>query len=176
MSTRMLNTILALAVSVVVAGCGGASTTKPSPVDEQSSAGGTGIETGAVEGSTSSADTRVAMAAQRPDKLRINFEFDSSSIDAEGQALIEAHAAYLAANPKLSVNLEGHADERGTREYNIALGERRAVAVRQLLLLQGVNASQVSIISYGEELPAALAHDEESWGLNRRVELVYEVQ
>ena len=90
--------------------------------------------------------------------------------------VVNNHAQYLSDYPDIKVRLEGHADERGSREYNIALGERRAESVRRLLLLQGVGANQVSMISYGEELPAALAHDEESWALNRRVELVYEAQ
>ncbi len=106
----------------------------------------------------------------------IYFEFDQSSVLPEYVEVVNNHARYLFDYTDIKVRLEGHADERGTREYNIALGERRAVAVRQLLLLQGVSANQINIISYGEELPAALAHDEESWGLNRRVELVYEGQ
>ncbi|MEM7292773.1 MAG: peptidoglycan-associated lipoprotein Pal [Pseudomonadota bacterium] len=106
----------------------------------------------------------------------IYFDYDASSILDEYQQVITNHAQYLSDYGDVKVRLEGHADERGTREYNIALGERRAEAVRRLLLLQGVSVNQVSIISYGEELPAALAHDEEAWSLNRRVELVYEAQ
>ena len=106
----------------------------------------------------------------------IYFDFDQSSILPEYMEVVNNHAQYLSDYPDIKVRLEGHADERGSREYNIALGERRAESVRRLLLLQGVGANQVSMISYGEELPAALAHDEESWALNRRVELVYEAQ
>ena len=79
----------------------------------------------------------------------------------------------LAANPNMQVRLEGHADERGSREYNIGLGERRAQAVRRVLQLQGAGAQQLTTVSYGEERPAASGSDEESWRLNRRVELVY---
>jgi len=104
----------------------------------------------------------------------IYFDFDQSSILPEYMAVIADHAQYLSDFADVKVRLEGHADERGTREYNVALGERRAKSVRRLLLLQGASANQVSIISYGEELPAALAHDEEAWSLNRRVEFVYE--
>ncbi|MDH5764648.1 MAG: OmpA family protein, partial [Gammaproteobacteria bacterium] len=78
-------------------------------------------------------------------------------------------------NGDVHLRLEGHADERGTREYNIALGNRRAQAVRRLILLQGASASQITVISYGEEKPVALNHDEEAWRLNRRVELIYEL-
>jgi peptidoglycan-associated lipoprotein len=87
--------------------------------------------------------------------------------------MLSAHARYLASDPNLSIRLEGHTDERGSREYNIGLGENRAQSVRQILLLQGVSAAQLSTVSYGEERPAAFGSDEESYGLNRRVELVY---
>ena len=106
----------------------------------------------------------------------IYFDFDQATVLPEYQEVINNHAKYLSDYPDARVRLEGHADERGTREYNIALGERRAKTVRQLMLLQGVGADQVNTISYGEELPAALSHDEEAWALNRRVELVYEAQ
>ena len=103
----------------------------------------------------------------------IYFDLDSSSISDEDRELITAHAAFLAANPQVSAILEGHADERGTREYNIALGERRAKAVQQLLSVQGVAENQAQVISFGEERPVALDHNEESWRLNRRVEILY---
>jgi peptidoglycan-associated lipoprotein len=79
----------------------------------------------------------------------------------------------LSAKPDLSVRLEGHADERGSREYNIGLGERRAQAVRQVLMLQGVPATQITTVSYGEERPAVAGSSEEAWERNRRVEIVY---
>ena len=106
-------------------------------------------------------------------KRVIYFDFDSSIIKEDFSSIIEAHAAYLADHPNAAVTLEGHADERGTREYNMALGERRAKAVRQFLSLQGVGDNQVDVISFGEERPVALGHDEESWRLNRRVEVIY---
>ena len=87
--------------------------------------------------------------------------------------MIAAHARLLSGNPEVTVVLEGHADERGTREYNLALGERRAKAVQQLLVLQSVAQSQIQVISFGEERPVALGHDEEAWRLNRRVEILY---
>ena len=106
-------------------------------------------------------------------KSTVYFDFDSAEITAEDRNIILAHAEYLAANPDTRIVLEGHADERGTREYNIALGEKRAKAVEQLMLLQGVSKSQLDVISFGEERPVALGHDESSWRLNRRVELLY---
>ncbi len=103
----------------------------------------------------------------------IYFELDSSNVRAEFRSTIEAHAAYLAGNPDVSISLEGHADERGSREYNLALGERRALAVRKQLVLLGASASQAQAVSYGEERPITEGSDEESYALNRRVEIIY---
>ena len=87
--------------------------------------------------------------------------------------VVAAHAKYLAAHPSQRVRLEGHTDERGSREYNIGLGERRAQAVRRAMLLQGAVEGQISTVSFGEERPAVTGHDEEAWAKNRRVEIVY---
>ncbi len=104
----------------------------------------------------------------------IYFDFDSDQISQDYMDLIAHHGKYLAKNPDVRLRLEGHADERGTREYNIALGNRRAQTVQRLISFQGVSPNQVNVISYGEEKPVALGHDEEAWRLNRRAELVYE--
>ena len=103
----------------------------------------------------------------------VYFDFDSSTIKDDAIALVKAHGEYLANNSNATVTLEGHADERGTREYNIALGERRADAVRRMLMSQGVASSQINVISYGEERPAKLGHNEDAWKFNRRVVFVY---
>lgn len=103
----------------------------------------------------------------------IYFEFDQSTIRSEFVDVLRAHAGYLNTNRSATVRIEGHADERGSREYNIGLGERRANAVRNFLEAEGVSASQINTISYGEERPAALGHDEISWAENRRAVLVY---
>lgn len=103
----------------------------------------------------------------------VYFEFDRSEIKQEHLAQLEAHARFLVLNPTVKARLEGHCDERGTREYNIGLGDRRAQAVRRLMMFQGVQASQLVTVSYGEERPAADGHEEGAWALNRRVELVY---
>lgn len=105
--------------------------------------------------------------------LVVYFEFDSSEIRSDFNALLGAHGRYLASDSSLSVRLEGHADERGSREYNIGLGERRAQAVRQILMLQGASAAQISTVSYGEERAAVFGSDDEAYSLNRRVEIVY---
>ena len=104
----------------------------------------------------------------------IFFAYDSAEIKPEYQELIIAHGKYLASYPDTKIRLEGHTDERGSREYNLALGEERAKSVRRLLLLQGVDDDRINVVSFGEELPMDLGHDESAWKQNRRVELVYE--
>lgn len=106
-------------------------------------------------------------------KRIIYFDFDRAELRSEDAAIVAAHSRYLSANGGTRVRLEGHTDERGTREYNIGLGERRAQTVRRALLLQGAAESQVSTVSYGEERPAAAGSDEVAWSQNRRVEIVY---
>lgn len=106
-------------------------------------------------------------------KRIIYFDYDSDQVKSDSLQTVNAHGQYLANNPTQQVRLEGHADQRGSREYNLALGERRAQSVSRLLQLQGVLDDQIEIISYGEELPAAPGNDARSWDLNRRVELVY---
>ena len=103
----------------------------------------------------------------------IYFDYDSEEVLESERATIEAHARYLAEHSGTSITLEGHADERGTREYNVALGEGRAIAVRRLMTLFGPSGQQIRTISYGEERPVAAGHDESAWRLNRRVEIIY---
>jgi len=103
----------------------------------------------------------------------VYFSYDSNSVDDDFIELVKHHGKYLSFNANASVRLEGHADERGTREYNVALAEQRAQAVRQLMLFEGAGKDQISVISYGEEKPVSFGHDDESMSLNRRVEIVY---
>jgi len=103
----------------------------------------------------------------------IYFDFDSAEIRSEYRPVIEAHAEYLSSNSNTTVTLEGNTDERGSREYNLALGERRAESVKRQMVLLGASASQIRVVSYGEERPVADGHDEEAWRLNRRVDIVY---
>jgi peptidoglycan-associated lipoprotein len=103
----------------------------------------------------------------------IYFEYDSSELRPEDTDIVASHARQLSMNSSLSVRLEGHADERGSREYNIGLGERRAQTVRRLLLIQGASASQVSTVSFGEERPAVEGSSEAAYAQNRRVEITY---
>jgi len=109
-------------------------------------------------------------------KQTIYFKHDSSQIQQDFISVIAAHAQYLATNPGQRVILEGHTDELGSREYNIALGEQRAKSVFSILRSQGVTGQQVEVVSYGEEKPASEGVGETSWQLNRRVEITYQVQ
>jgi peptidoglycan-associated lipoprotein len=103
----------------------------------------------------------------------IYFDFDRSEIRSEYRDVVIAHGQYLAANATAMVTVEGHCDERGSREYNIGLGERRANAVKQLLIAQGASVNQITVVSYGEERPAAMGSDENAWAQNRRAVLAY---
>lgn len=122
-------------------------------------------------------------AASTAEQLRKNamaadtlffFEFDRSDLKQDALDDLDSHAKYLAADRSAKVRLEGHADERGTRAYNLALGERRANSVARYLVIQGVNRSQIESMSYGEERPLSLSRDDNGWSRNRRVELVYQ--
>jgi peptidoglycan-associated lipoprotein len=112
-----------------------------------------------------------------PDSLlatrKIYFDFDRSEIRSEFVAILRAHADYLSANRSATVTIEGHCDERGSREYNIGLGERRASAIQRFLEAEGVDHTQINTISYGEERPQNPGHNESAWALNRRGVLVY---
>jgi len=177
MSVR--NWLLVL-ILVLVAGCAGSGSKEqedlgygtysgqPGPETKAGGVGEGGVGQGTAFDESAAAGPRASMKNRT-----IYFDFDRDEIKPEFQQIVADHGKYLAANPGTRVRLEGHADERGSREYNIGLGERRAQAVKQALLLQGAGASQLTTVSYGEERPAVTGSDEESWALNRRVEIVY---
>ncbi|HUN72171.1 MAG TPA: peptidoglycan-associated lipoprotein Pal [Steroidobacteraceae bacterium] len=106
-------------------------------------------------------------------KRTIYFDFDSAVITGDGTDIVAAHAKYLSDHSDARVRLEGNTDERGSPEYNIGLGMRRAQAVRQALLLQGASAAQITVVSYGAEHPVDPAHNDDAWSKNRRVDIVY---
>ena len=108
-----------------------------------------------------------------PEIETIYFDFDTSAIREDSREVLDLHVAYLRANKSANIVLEGHADERGTREYNMALGLRRANAVKSYFEVQGVSADQIEVVSYGEEQPAEIGHNNAAWEKNRRVELNY---
>lgn len=122
------------------------------------------------------ASSRGVTQANKPflAKRVVHFDYDSSSISNQDYQTLQAHAQFLLANSNSRVALAGHTDERGTREYNMALGERRAKAVESFLISNGVSATQLEAVSYGKEMPINLGHSEASWKENRRVEINYE--
>ncbi len=145
----------------------------PSP---SATAAATPVQTSALAAPTmSAAEAQAALDAQSGllAKRIVYFDFDRSEIRADMLEMLTAHAQFLVQNPGYKARLEGHADERGTREYNIGLGDRRAQAVRRVLLFQGVESAQLQPVSYGEERPVVAGHDDSAWAQNRRVELVY---
>jgi peptidoglycan-associated lipoprotein len=152
---------LAMAVAVGCSSKGGDDSGEGSTAIDPNA--GYGADSGAVDGSMSEEAALRAITT-------FYFEYDSSDLKPEAMRALDVHAKDLQSAGNRVV-LEGHTDERGTREYNMALGERRANAVKEYLVLQGVNPSQLEVISYGEERPAQLGSDEQSWSLNRRVEM-----
>jgi len=155
---------------------GGCASKRPKPAAESPGAADQGAQGAGAGGNYSRAGPDEEAAGPQGGRLAeriVYFDFDSSEIKGAGTDVVGAHAKYLAGNPATRVRLEGHTDERGSREYNIGLGERRAQAVRRALLLQGASDAQISTVSYGEERPAVAGHDEAAWAKNRRVEIVY---
>ena len=180
----MKNYLLILLMAVALAACG--PTVKPdgdADGDGSTSVDKDGAQVGAVDADGRDAGQALAVSY---DASAINdansvlagrivyFDFDSSKVGDDYVELVKHHGRYLSSNPSASIRLEGHTDERGTREYNIALADRRAQAVKRLLMFQGASDNQVTIISYGEEKPATLGHAEAAWSMNRRAELVYQ--
>lgn len=165
MSIFNRNHLIALIAAASIAGC------SSTPEDPDA-----GASTATTDTTSYESTTPVETTSQADPALQgrvVYFDFDSYDIRYDAQALLSAHAAYLSANSGARVRVEGHADERGTREYNMALGERRAKAAAAYLTSKGASTSQIEVISYGEERPAALGHEESSWSQNRRVELQY---
>ncbi len=174
-----------LLVSLIwLAGCaGGKATTQGAPagvaVEErgignggQALEGGGATAWGVGEGASYQGDPLADPTSLLANRV-FYFKFNSSEIQESDRPSIEAHGAYLAQHPSVVVTLEGHTDERGSREYNLALGERRAKSVSRLLLLMGASPDQIKIVSYGEERPTMEGHDESAWKFNRRVEIIY---
>ena len=115
-----------------------------------------------------------SIAGRAPIERVIYFDYNKSELRSEFLDIVAQHGRFLAQNPAGKVRLEGHTDERGTREYNIALGESRAKTITRMLQLQGVSISQLRTVSYGEELPVDEAHNSDAWAKNRRVNIIYE--
>ncbi len=172
---RGYNFLAAAFLVLMIAGCGSTPIPDPEPEDAaQSDIEGRGSASSGMD--EDEFGRGEAFGEDSPDgelAMVVYFDFDESELRAEYSDTLARHASRLTNTPRLKVRLEGHADERGSREYNIGLGERRSQAVRRMLLIQGAAAEQISTVSFGEERPASLGSDEESYALNRRVEIKY---
>ncbi len=169
--------LIILGLLLAMAGCASNVKLDEVPVEDKSGA--------AVQSSAPAPEARSAVATIEANKIPgvdpgpagvskvIYFDYDSFVIKAESQTLLEAHARYLRADKNRRVSIEGHADERGGREYNLALGQKRSEAVRKSLGLLGVADAQVEAVSFGKEKPADPGHDEAAWAKNRRAEIAY---
>jgi|KBSSwiStaDraftv2_1062776.scaffolds.fasta_scaffold14591_7 peptidoglycan-associated lipoprotein len=172
---RKILIILMVAAALSSAGCK-SNKPKPGPSSQTEVGGADSAGAGsdaANAGNVGSDDETAGPQGGLLAKRIIYFDFDSSDIKGEGTDVVAAHAKYLASHAGTRVRLEGNTDARGSREYNIGLGERRAQAVRRALLLQGATESQLATVSYGAERPAVAGNDEAAWSKNRRVEIVY---
>ena len=181
----MRKLLIAALVITFAAGCAQQPTQTGAPVEDRGAGTGTpGTTPGATtSGTTPSGVTGTPTPSGSASVLRdpnnilskrtIYFDFDSFSVRDEFRELVNAHAKYLQANRSARLTLQGHADERGSREYNIALGQRRADAVKSLMQLLGGGEAQIETVSFGKEKPKVEGHDEAAWAQNRRVEIVY---
>lgn len=170
-----LGGFIVLVMVAITAGCSSKGDTKDGDVaiEDRGAEGADGaVASGAADGSDFSSYSLNDPNSPLSRRV-IYFEYDSAEITDADQELLTQHAGFLVANPGQHITLEGNTDERGSREYNIALGDRRALSVQRILELNGVAPEQVTIVSYGEEKPAAEGGSEAAWRLNRRVELVY---
>ena len=122
---------------------------------------------------TSQQNLTPAQASDLPTVLRVHFGYDSADLDQASLDVLKAHAEYMQKHPELRLRIEGHGDERGTSEYNLALAEQRAKSVRGALLSHRINAGRLEVVSLGEERPLNPGHDEAAWAENRRAELLY---
>ncbi|WP_066265422.1 peptidoglycan-associated lipoprotein Pal [Hydrogenophaga palleronii] len=179
LSARWVRLVAGLGLVAVLAACGSSVKLDDVPVEDRTGsaagAGGAGGQSGAVDPRGVSGVAVNGADAQQPNALTriVYFDYDSFEVKGEFAATLEANARYLNANRSRRVNLEGHTDERGGREYNLALGQKRAEAVRRALSLLGVTDAQMEAVSFGEEKPAQVGFDEAAFSKNRRVELTY---
>lgn len=159
-------------------GC--SSTPKSDGMDDGNGAAASQVDADIAAAKRAASEHQAAELAAKKTKLKaiidgnvVYFDFDMSEIPPSDYALIKAHADYMSLESGLSITVSGYADERGTREYNLALGERRATAVKNALIAEGVSPSRISVVSFGEDNPVDEGHSEASWSKNRRAEFSY---
>ena len=171
MKSRILTSAALAAALLATAGCGPKRPPNlpPNPpgTSDGSGLGADGTQSGSGQDGVAAPGSRADFIQTVPSD-RVFFELDSYTLSAESRGTLDAQAQWLNSNPQVSVTIEGHADERGTREYNLALGDRRANAARNYLQNRGVAAGRMNVISWGKERPEALGSDEGAWAQNRR--------
>lgn len=172
-------------IVAVLAGCQTTpSTDAGAPIDDKSGTPNTGATTsgagdGRVTGITTGSGTGTSMPSVLKDpnnilsKRVVFFDYDSFVVREEFKPVIEAHARYLQQNRNMKITIQGHTDERGSREYNIALGQKRSEAVKRMMILLGATEAQIETVSFGKEKPRNMGHDETAWAENRRDEILY---
>jgi peptidoglycan-associated lipoprotein len=179
MKLKLVGLFVMAAGVALLQGCTGAGSVRDGevPVDERSIGGEAGAQSRGAEMGSEFAGRPVSELLNDPAtplSVRVfYFEFNSAELSESDRDALATHARLLNEKRDVTVVLEGHADDRGSREYNLALGERRAKVIERVLTLQGVLPQQIQVVSFGEERPQAFGHDEESWRLNRRVQLLY---
>jgi len=168
----MKTSLAALLLTGLVAGCATQSTDESSPAPAPAP---TAMGTSSSPRATSSGGIFGARnaGAVMPQARSVYYEFDRSEIKADSTKVIDANAQYLLEHPELKVKVEGNADERGSREYNLALGQRRADAVQKRMTILGIPSDRIETVSYGKEKPKAVGHDESAWSENRRSDILY---
>ena len=172
---KLLKTLLVVAPIFALGACSSTDSASDASGSESGMDGGSygGVETGSAAGMmTAEEQARMKQEQLRRENI-IYFDFDRSEVSPQSEETLMAHGNYLVENPSVRILIEGHSDERGTPEYNVALGERRAKAVAKYLQSMGVQPSQMSIVSYGEEKPQDLSRSDEGFSMNRRAVLVY---
>ena len=179
---RKLHLFLIALIATALVGCSTTPTTEAPVVDKTgtgAAAGAPGAETaGAGAGGVSGSSTSAEMAALHDpnsilSKRSVYFDFDSFVVKDEYKPLVEAHARFLQQHPDMKMTIQGNTDERGSHEYNIALGQKRADAVKRMMVLLGARDSQIETVSFGKEKPKNPGHDEAAWAENRRDDIVY---
>lgn len=165
-------TIYSLAIVALIAGCSSGTKLNDTPVVDRNAGQGSGGSTSGVAPVTIDPNAQTAQGPVGVARI-IYFDFDSYTVKPEFQQLIDGHARFLKANPNRRISIEGHTDERGGREYNLALGQKRSEAVRRSLVLLGVTDVQIEAVSFGKEKPAAQGSGEDVWAQNRRAEITY---
>ncbi|MGJ7508717.1 peptidoglycan-associated lipoprotein Pal [Variovorax sp. GT1P44] len=165
-------TIYSLAIVALIAGCSSGTKLNDTPVVDRNAGQGSGGATSGVAPVTIDPNAQTAQGPVGVARI-IYFDFDSYTVKPEFQQLIDGHARFLKANPNRRISIEGHTDERGGREYNLALGQKRSEAVRKSLVLLGVTDVQIEAVSFGKEKPAAQGSGEDVWAQNRRAEITY---